>query len=161
MDRNEFWHRYRQAKEQALSTASEMILEDLPTVHMPFISLPMRQPSTDLAGDERVFDRDDHHRKYGQGHPHEEQEMVDYFWRDGFVPRWIDLSVFSTNGTITVFEFRASDVFTRYSGDAGGSDTDRLKPWAPKAPRAPSGWRSVKESGRFSLNWHLQPGSCL
>src|SRR5262245_59667600 len=119
MEHREFWHRYRQAKEQALRTVLEMIVEDLPSIHMPFISFPMREPSTDLVGDDRVFDRDDLHRKYGHGHPHEEQAIVDYFWRDGFVPRWIDLSVFSTNGTITVFEFRASDVFTCYNADAG------------------------------------------
>jgi len=56
----------------------------------------------------------------GHGHPHEEQQVVDYFWRDGFVPRWIDVSLFSTNGTITVFELRASDVFTRYEADDDG-----------------------------------------
>jgi hypothetical protein len=157
MEHKEFWRRYREAKQQAIQIASSMIVETLPDIHMPFISFPMREPSTDLAYDERVFDRDDIHRQFGHGHPHEEQQMVEYFWRDGFVPRWIDVSVFSTNGTITVFEFHASDVFTRYEADGCPFYTERrLKPWASKSPRLPPGWESVEQSGRFSLNWHLR-----
>lgn len=156
MEYKEFWRRYREAKQQAIQIASSIITESLPAIHMPFISFPMRKPSTDLAYDECVFDRDDLYRKYAHGHPHAEQEMVDFFWRDGFVPRWIDLSVFSTNGTITVFELHASDVFTRYGADGCPFFTERhLKPWASKSPPLPPNWQSVEKSGRFSLNWHL------
>ena len=157
MEHKEYWRRYREAKAQALHIAASMIRESLPDIHMPAISFPMRERSTDLAYDERVFDRDDTYRQSGHTHPHEEQGMVDYFWREGFVPRWIDISVYSTNGTITVFELHASDVFTRY--EAGGCPfytERRLKPWASKSPLLPPGWRSVEESGRFSLNWHLK-----
>ena len=157
MEHTEFWCRYRAAKQQALQVASSMIVDLLPEIHMPFISFPMQQPSTDLAYDERVFDRDNTFRQSGHTHPHEERGMVEYFWRDGFVPRWVDINVFSTNGTITVFELNASDVFTRYEADGCPFYTERpLKPWACKSPRLPPGWKGVEESGRFSLNWHLR-----
>ena len=157
MDHNEFWRRYREAKQESLRLASSVILEQLPALHLPFIRLPMREPSSDLSFYERVFERDDVFRRSGHGHPHEEEGMVDYFWRDGFVPRWIDISVFSTNGTITVLELCASDVFTRYEANGCPFYTERrFKPWAAKSPLLPLGWRNAKESGRFSLNWHLK-----
>jgi hypothetical protein len=157
MEHKEFWRRYRAAKQQAVELAKAIIVESLPGIYMPFISFPMRQPSTDLALGERVFDRDDLFRKFGHTHPHPEREMVQYFWRNGFVPRWIEVNVFSTNGTITVLELHASDVFTRDEGDGGSCDVERpLKPWRAKGPPSPPNWRSVAESGRFSLNWHLQ-----
>lgn len=157
MDYEEFWRRYREAKLGSLKIASSMILETLETTHMPFISFPMRERSNDLFYDERVFDRDDLHRQRGHGHPHEEQGLVDFFWRDGFVPRWINISVFSSNSRITVFQLSASDVFTRYESDGCPFYTERqFKPWACKSPLLPPGWVSVEKSGRFSVNWHLK-----
>jgi hypothetical protein len=157
MEHAEFRRRYREAKRQAIEIASTMIVESLPHLHMPFISFPMRQPSTDLAYDERVFDRDDTYRRSGHTHPHEERRMIDYFWRDGFVPRWIDISVYCVNATATVFELLTSDVFTRYEADGCPFYTERpLKPWAAKTPPLPPGWRDVETSGRFSLNWHME-----
>lgn len=156
MEYDDYWRRYSEAKEQAFHLASTMVLEALPAVHMALITFPGQERSTDLGYDERVFDRDDTFRRSGPTHPHDEKEMVDYFWRDGFVPRWIDCSVFSTNGSTTVLEFYASDVFTRYEADGCPFYTERrLKPWASKSPPMPLDWQSAAQSGRFSLNWHL------
>jgi len=157
MEHKEFWRRYREAKEVAFESATSMIVESLPELCMPFINIKWTERLMEEAPFERVYERDKLYRRQGgRGHPHPEQEMVDYFWRDGYVPRWIDLSVYSTKGTITVLQFFASDVFTLYEG---GPRTFHvgwpLEPWVAKSPMLPPDWKSAEESGRFSLNWHL------
>lgn len=156
MEQWEFWRRYFHAKNQALVFALEKVSEQLPTIHMPFVSFPMGGPSADLAPGEKVFKRDDIYRKHGHGHPHSEDQVLGFYWRNGLVPAWIDIRVFSANKEITVFEISSSDVFTRFD-DAGASGFPNraLWPWHAFPPMEPPGWKGVEASGKFSLNWHL------
>ena len=133
-----------------------MILESLPAIHMCFITLAPEDRVGDFTGDERLREWHESFRKVGGTCAHEEARMVDWLWREDFPsPRSIDISIYGTTGMHTTFEFLVAGVFSRPAvGDAAYLPDRPLAPWAGRPPRVPPGWTSVRESGRFSINWH-------
>ena len=147
----EFKRRFEDARHQCVAATEALAIEALPTVWMYSISLPARARSTDLGWDEQHFHAFDHFSGI-TSHPHEESWMLGVLCQDGYVPRWIDLSILTITEIHTVFCATIADVVTRYEAGGNPHYTERaLKPWGVKSPPLPPHWKNVEESGRFSI----------
>lgn len=75
-----------------------------------------------------------------------------YLWVDGQIPVWINLNVASADERFTYVEVRVSHLLTA---------DDRVlyhqwegnPPFHVLSPCVPPGWKSLEESGKFSLGW--------
>jgi hypothetical protein len=77
-------------------------------------------------------------------------DAVEFLWREGRIPEWIDVSVVAVADSATVIECRCCGRFTAteellYHRSAG------LPPFSVKSPRHPNGWLDVATSGGFTL----------
>lgn len=94
-------------------------------------------------------------------------DVVTALWADGWVPAWVNLSVYAADAEFTRVE-------TTVSRQLVDPSIFRQPLWGPNAPfevRGPSlppNWVSVAESGRFQLNWpsalrgqRCEPGDAL
>ena len=154
MELQEFRRRYFEAKRQCVELTAPLILEPLPRIHMCFITLAPEDRVADFTGDERLREWHELFRKVGQTSAHEEDGMVNWLARDDFAPRSVELSIYGTTAIHTTFEFFVTGVFSQPPVGNSHLQEQPLAPWVPKGPRIPPGWRSVAESGRFSVNWH-------
>ena len=151
MDYPEFKRRFEEARRVCVEATERMVIESLPPIWMYSVSVPDLVVPSDLKWDERPFHA--FHLLAGiTSHPHDEDWMLRILFRDGFVPRWIDLSILTVTEIHTIFCATISSVVTRFDIDGNPHYTERvLKPWAIKSPRLPVGWKSVEQSGRFSI----------
>jgi len=78
--------------------------------------------------------------------------VVDYLWRDGKVPEWIDASVESEDGFRSFIGLRCCGRFTA-SEELLYHRPGGLAPFSIKSPVLPPGWENVEASGRFDLHW--------
>lgn len=154
MELEEFRRRYFEAKRQCVELTVPLILEALPKIHVCFITLAPEDRVADFNGDERFREWNELFRKIGQTSAHEEDSMVNWLARDDFAPRSVELSIYGTTAVHTTFEFFVAGVFSKPPAGNSHLQEQPLAPWVPKEPRVPPGWRSVAESGRFSVNWH-------
>jgi hypothetical protein len=147
----EFKTQFEEARRQCVMLTESLAIEALPSIWMYSISLPASVRSVDLGWDERHFHAFDHFAGI-TSHPHEESWMLGVLCQDGYVPRWIDLSILTITEIHTLFCATISDVVTRYEEDGNPHYTERaLMPWGVKSPPLPAGWKSIEESGRFSI----------
>jgi hypothetical protein len=143
--------RFEDARRQCVALTTTLAIEELPSIWMYSISLPARAKSIDLDWDEKHFHAFDHFAGITT-HPHEESWMLGVLCQDGYVPRWIDLSILTITEDHTIFCATISDVVTRYEDGGNPHYTERaLKPWGVKSPPLPPDWKSPEESGRFSI----------
>lgn len=156
MDNQEFRRRYFEAKRQCVELTVPLIIESLPAIHMCFITLAAEDRVGDFTGDARLREWHELFRRAGCTSAHEEDRMVNWLWREDFPsPRSIDISIYGTTGMHTTFEFLVAGVFSRPTvRDSAHLPDHPLAPWAAKPPPVPPGWSSIRESGRFSINWH-------
>jgi hypothetical protein len=81
------------------------------------------------------------------------EQVVEYLWRSGRVPEWIDAAVEAEDGRRSSIGLHCCGRFTAadellYHRQGG------LAPFSIKSPVLPPGWESVTASGRFDLYWH-------
>lgn len=80
----------------------------------------------------------------------DEAEVVEYLWRDGKVPEWINIITKRVTPEYTIFlleccgRFSANEDFLYFTeGDC--------PPFGVKGSYLPRGWKSVEENGRFDF----------
>ena len=155
MELQEFRCRYFEAKRQCVDLTRPLILESLPAIHVCFITLAAEDRVADFKGNERLREWHEVFRRVGHTSAHDEDRMVNWLGREDFGPRSVEISIYGTTAIHTTFEFLVTGVFSGHTaGDTPRLEEQPLAPWSAKPPRVPPGWRSVAESGRFSVNWH-------
>ena len=128
-----------------------MVVDTLPD---SFLYLVMPNQSYDgnpLHSDEVVFAAD----SLMPGRlptPRNEEEVLDYLWRDGRIPEWIDVLVRRVASGFTFLKLECCGRFT--------SNEERLyyregncPPFGIKGTILPPHWNSVEADGKFSLKW--------
>jgi hypothetical protein len=153
MDRITFESRLWTAARQALDFAREHVREALPD-EVVFLVYPNQSyDEHPRVGDEVVFPGDSLPDGLRLG-PWSTWQVVDFLWRDGKVPEWIDTRVHGEDGHRTEMaleccgRFTAQDNLLYYPG----RDT---RPFAVKSPILPPGWENADVSGKFSLYWRV------
>jgi hypothetical protein len=152
MDRATFENRLRSAAEKTVLFAQEHVWQ---TLHDDIVFLICPNQSYDgnpQIGDEEVFPKES--LPEGQCHgPWGFKEVIDFLWRNGKVPEWINIAVTSEDGQRTVVALRCCGRFTAqeellYHRYIGG-----VPPFSIKSANLPPGWESVEDSGKFDLYW--------
>jgi hypothetical protein len=155
MPRNVFEERLRAAGAGAVRFAREYVRQRLPE-EVAFRVLPNQSyDGNPRRDDEEVFPDDS--LPDGSYHgPWSAEQVVEFLWRAGKVPEWIDVAVRAEDGRRTLVELRCCGRFTAMEEflyhRAGG-----LTPFSIKSPYLPPGWASVEASGRFDLYWEGGP----
>jgi hypothetical protein len=151
VDRGTFEARLREAGCRALQFAREHVRQSLPDA-VAFRVYPNQSfDGNPRVGDEVVFP--DESRADGESlGPWSAGEVVDYLWRAGKVPEWIDAAVESEDGRASLVGLRCCGRFTA-SEELLYHRRGDLAPFSIKSPVLPLGWESVEASGRFDLYW--------
>jgi hypothetical protein len=102
-----------------------------------------------LKGDEEIYPEDS--LKDGEEYiSMNEDEVVEYFWRNGKVPEWIDVSPKKESNGVVYLELMACGRYTA-NEDAMYYTRNGNGPFGIKGPILPKGWISLEESGKFWL----------
>jgi hypothetical protein len=151
LDRGTFESRLRTAARQAVEFARRLVRESLPD-EVVFLVYPNQSyDGHPPVGDEVIFPGDSlpdglHHGPWAVG------QVVDFLWRDGNVPEWIDIQVRGEDGRRTEVALECCGRFTSQDGLLYYPDRD-TRPFAVKSPILPPGWESAEVSGKFTLHW--------
>lgn len=139
------------AAQQAVAFARQYVQEEL-LDDVEYLVYPNQScDDNPRVGDETVFPNDslqdgDYHGPWSAG------KVVDFLWRSGKVPEWIDIAVREVDVRHTVASLRCCGRFTAQDEllyhRCGG-----LPPFSIKSPYLPLGWQSIDVSGKFTLRW--------
>ncbi len=154
MDRSTFMTRLGKAAQHAVQFARRFVREALPD-DVVFRVYPNRSyDGNPRVGDEVVFP--DESLPEGRCHgPWRIDEVLNFLWRDGKVPEWIDISVQGVEAGHSVVALHCCGRFTGQE-DLLYHQNRGMPPFSVKSPDLPPGWESVEASGRFSLDWRQQ-----
>jgi hypothetical protein len=102
------------------------------------------------VGDEVVYPDDSLPTDAFHG-PWSVEDAVQFLWRNGKVPEWIDVSVQGEDGRHTLVALKCCGRYTAqedllYHRVEGG-----VAPFSIKSPTLPPGWENVEVSGKFDL----------
>ncbi|HMO16259.1 MAG TPA: hypothetical protein PKD64_18700 [Pirellulaceae bacterium] len=100
-----------------------------------------------LHEDERVFPEDQ--LPCDEFHSMNADQVIDYLWRDGMVPEWIDLSVVAANQQYTIIELLCCGRFTANSDLLYYTHVGR-GPFGVKGPALPPDY-DFNNPKRFAL----------
>jgi hypothetical protein len=84
--------------------------------------------------------------------PWSAEEVVEYLWRGGKVPEWIDARVESEDGQRTFVALACCGRFTA-SEELLYHRPGGLAPFSINSPIFPPGWKGVEVARRFDLHW--------
>jgi hypothetical protein len=150
MDRDLFVENLKLATKSCYDCAVSIVIDHLPKPIRYIIRPNASYDGNPLEDDEVVFPEDTHRPEVGA--PRDESQVVEFFWRDGKVPEWIDLMVIDYDEQFTYVELMACGRFTAgnkhlYHTHGG------MQPFSAKSPFIPLGWESAEVSGKIQLHW--------
>jgi hypothetical protein len=151
VDRDTFEERLRTAALRAVQVAREFVWQSLPDA-TAFLVVPNASfDGNPRVGDEAVFPEES--LPEGEYHgPLPAADAIEFLWRSGKVPEWIDVSVVAEDGLRTLVELRCCGRFTE-SEDLLYHRSGGVPPFSIKSPMLPPRWEGVESSGRFDLYW--------
>jgi hypothetical protein len=83
-------------------------------------------------------------------------EVASWMWRDGFVPVWVDISVFNELPGEVVVRLLCAGRSSASSARLYYELDGERSPFGIKSPDLPPSW---KEGDKFDVGWHLQRGA--
>ncbi|OJW24692.1 MAG: hypothetical protein BGO49_06540 [Planctomycetales bacterium 71-10] len=155
MDRTTFEARLRLAVRRAIKFAAEHVRERLPEEATLRVYPNRSFDGNPRVGDEEVFPRDSLPAEAFHG-PWSVDEALEFLWREGKVPEWIDIAVADVDARSTVVSLRCCGRFTSRE-DLMYHRNGGLAPFSVKSPILPPGWEDVETSGKFALRWMDSP----
>ncbi|NMO15708.1 hypothetical protein HPC49_02455 [Pyxidicoccus fallax] len=157
MDKSVFAERLGRAAERARDYARMLIVEPLPDSIRFDVELNCSHDGKPLHPDERVYPEDPERIPASSRSRLTREEVVELLWREGAVPRWINLNVTREGGEHTLIDLACCGRFTAneqllYHKHQG------YPPFQALSPPLPSSYEDEK-GGRFSLYWHSRVSS--
>lgn len=151
MDRDVFEKRLREVGRHVIRFAREHVLQQLSN-DMAFRVYPNQSfDGHPRVGDEVVFPDESLPEGEFLG-PWSAEEVVEYLWRTGKVPEWIDAAVESEDGHLSLIGLRCCGRFTA-SEELLYHRSGGFAPFSIKSPVLPPDWEGIDVSGRFDLYW--------
>ena len=148
IDREAFGRQFLAAVEISVSFAATMVRPVLPDARLFLIEPNASCDGHPLVDDQRLYPEDSLPEGERLG-PLTFEQALDWLWRHGEVPEWVDVAVCSVDAQHTYVSLICCGRFTgiqqRLYYQRG------LAPFGTKSPNLPPGWKSVAESGRFEL----------
>jgi hypothetical protein len=106
-----------------------------------------------LTEDEVVFPEDKLSKGRFHG-PWSAEQAVQFLWREGKVPEWIDIAVEDARTDLTIIMLRCCGRFTAREDLLYYNFTSGKSPFGIKSPSLPPWWN--ENSGKFSLHWRTR-----
>ncbi len=156
MTESDFLDHLNIASKHCAAFVRDMVTNTLPDKFLYLVLPNQSYDGNPLNQDESIFPEDTL-RPGILPRPREASEVVDCLWRDGKIPEWIDILVRRVTPEFTIFKLECCGRFTEnrdllYYRDGG------CAPFGIKGTVLPPRWKSVKENGRFDLNWRENNG---
>lgn len=152
MDRNIFQNRLTEASERAVSWARHHVINPLPSSYLYLLFPNQSYDGNPPEADEEIFPEESlPFRKYLG--PLNFEQVIDYLWRNGKVPEWIDVSVQACDSHYSYLQLLCCGRFTALDEKLYHRLEGR-QPFHVVSPNLPPNWESVEKSGRFDLYWH-------
>jgi hypothetical protein len=151
MTKDRFAEYFQVATREALEFGQQFVVQELSGDVRYKLYPNQSYDGNPLVGDEEVYPDDSLPNDEFLG-PLRAPEVVEYLWRGGKVPEWIDITVDSVADGITCIgllccgRYTANEQFLYYEHRGRG-------PFGVKGPRIPPGWESLEKSGKFDLHW--------
>ncbi|HEV2799606.1 MAG TPA: hypothetical protein VGW12_03870 [Pyrinomonadaceae bacterium] len=80
------------------------------------------------------------------------EEVVNYLWREGKVPEWIDINVHSSDKSYTYLRLLCCGRYTA-ADQLLYHQQEGSPPFHKGSPYIPPGWESVEKNGKFDVEW--------
>ena len=156
IDQAVFAKRFRKAVEADIAFAATMVRQPLPDSWQFLIEPNASYDGNPLVEDEVLCPLDSLPDGDLLG-PLTFERALDWLWRDGKVPEWVDVSVCAANPEYTYIRLTCCG---RFSGlERRLYYKDGLPPFGTKSPMLPPGWESVEASGRIDLPTSAEGGT--
>jgi hypothetical protein len=155
MERSTFDYRLRAATSLAVEFARRMVRQVLPPGVDYRVYTNQSCDQQPLVDDEVVFPEDSLPEAAFHG-PWSTAQVIEFLWREGRVPEWIDISVEAVVNSRTVVGLLCCGRFSARDGRLYYNVPGELPPFGIKSPVLPPRWEGVESSGRFDLDWRLR-----
>ena len=147
MNRDEFTRLFNEATTACFEFARRYVSDHLPNATLYEVFPNSSCDLNLLHKDEQVFPEDK--LPTDEFHVMTMQQVLDFLWRDGMVPEWVDLSVVSVTERHTIVELLCCGRFTA-NKDRLYYNHAKLGPFGVKSPALPPDFDS-KNPQRFAL----------
>jgi hypothetical protein len=154
MDKAVFERNFRNATEHAVAFAKNYVVNDLPDGRVFLVYTNQSYDGHPLRSDETLYPEEE--LPAGSDPSlRTQRESIDFLWRHGKVPEWIDVSVTRVEAGNTVLSLLCCGRFTA---------DERLLyyPQSPtpgfgiKSPVFPPRWIPSERSPKFDLHWNIR-----
>ncbi len=136
------------AVERCIRLANDFVVQDLSASSVEFRVYPNQSYDENLRPGEEVFPDESLADDEFHG-PWSRDRVLEFLWRSGAVPEWIDVAVEHQEGGTTVVGLRSCGRFTSIPEYLYYTRGD-CPPFGVKSPILPPGWT---EGTRFDLHW--------
>lgn len=134
MDKEEFTKNFQSSLEKLIDFTQEMVINTLPK-NLRFIILTnCFYDGNELELDEEVYPEDKTNRN-SSINPTDERQVVEYLWRDGKIPEWINVQVDSCDENYTYISLECCGRYT--SKKELMYHIERFPPFNPLSPAIP------------------------
>ncbi len=156
VDKSTFRARLIQAAERVIPFTQIYVIDALPSMYRYRIFPNCSYDGRPRVGDEEVFPEDSEGVPATGLGPWGPEEVVEYLWRDGKIPEWINVHVYSYDDEYTYVALTCCGRFTARDDLLYSLWTD-VPPFRVCGPSLPPNWKSIEESPKFKLHWHGPP----
>ena len=152
MDKEQFQRHLKKATDFVIPFSQEFLIDNLPSSYLYLLFPNQSYDGNPLVGDEVTFPQERLPTREYIG-PLNDDGVIDYLWRDGKVPEWVNITVYSYDLKYTYLELLCCGRFTAmkqllYHRHEG------YPPFHALGPCLPPNWESVEQHGKFQLFWH-------
>lgn len=152
LEKSVFSQNFSKAISTLLPFAQEFLIEILPEKLNYLVFLNQSHDENKLIGDEKLFPEDSLPENRVKSFELDEQ-IINFLWRDGKVPEWINLHIHSFDNEMTFISVVCCGRFT--------SDEKLLyhqhegyQPFHVLGPNLPIDYKGLEQSGKFNFYWH-------
>ena len=152
MEKDTFTQNLIDATAVLLPFTREYLINSLPTTWLYVVFPNQSYDGNSLEGDEQLYPGDSLPPEQYVG-PFDTEGAIKYLWRDGKIPEWVNLTVYSYDEKHTYVELLCCGRFTAdqallYHRSEG------YPPFHVLGPPLPPDWESVEQNGKFDLFWN-------
>ena len=152
MNKDIFQGNLIKATERVMPFSREYVTNPLPDSCRYLVFPNQSYDGNPLVADEQVFPDESLPQGEYLG-PFQFHDVIEYLWRDGKVPEWVNVTVYSYDKSHTYLELLCCGRFTAM--DEGlYHRAENIPPFHVLGPNLPPNWKGLEASGKFDLYWH-------
>jgi hypothetical protein len=152
MERAKFQRRLEEATERVVTFSRKFVINALPSECRYLVYPNQSYDGHPRVGDEQTFPEEELPEGEYLG-PFDASQVIEYLWRDGKVPEWVNVTVCAQDDEYTYLEVLCCGRFTANDGYLYHEE-EGCPPFHVLGPAVPWDWESVERDGKFDLYWN-------